>query len=155
VALSPGETPRGSAWATRQLYVAHFAVTDTAGGRFRAASRTSRAALDLAGAGAAPFRVWVESWSAEGDERATRLRAQEGDVAIDLTVLAAKPLVLQGDRGLSRKGPEPGNASFYYSLTRMPTHGTVRLGGETLEVSGEVVLWPELVRRTRPANRRG
>jgi predicted secreted hydrolase len=76
-------------------------------------------------------------------------------VAIDLTVLAAKPLVLQGDRGLSRKGPEPGNASFYYSLTRMPTHGTVRLGGETLEVSGEVVLWPELVRRTRPANRRG
>jgi len=37
----------------------------------------------------------------------------------------------------------------------MPTHGTVRLGGETLEVSGVVVLWPELVRRTRPANRRG
>jgi predicted secreted hydrolase len=137
IALSPAEEPRASAWATRQLYVAHFAVTDTSGSRFHAASRTSRAALGLAGAQPAPFRVWVESWSAEGDGGATRLRAQEGDVAIDLTVSPAKPVVLQGDRGLSLKGPEPGNASFYYSLTRMPTRGIVRLGAETLEVSGE------------------
>ena len=137
VALSPAEEPRSSAWATRQLYVAHFAVTDTAGGRFHAASRTSRAALGLAGAQAVSFRVWVEGWSAEGDGKATRLRAQEGDIAIDLTVSPAKPVVLQGDRGLSPKGPEPGNASFYYSLTRMPTQGTIRLGTETLEVSGE------------------
>jgi predicted secreted hydrolase len=137
VALSPTEESRSSAWATRQLYIAHFAVTDTAGGRFHAASRTSRAALGLAGAQAAPFRVWVEGWSAEGDGKATRLRAQEGDIAVDLTVSPAKPVVLQGDRGLSRKGPEPGNASFYYSFTRMPTHGTVGLGAETLEVSGE------------------
>ena len=137
VALSPNEELRESAWAMRQLYVAHFAVTDTAGGRFHAASRSSRAALGLAGAQAAPFRVWVESWSAEGERGATRLRAQEGDVAIDLSVSPSKPVVLQGDRGLSRKGPEPGNASLYYSFTRMPARGTVRLGGETLEVSGE------------------
>ncbi len=137
VALSLVEEPRASAWATRQLYVAHFAVTDTTAGRFHAASRSSRAALGLAGAQAVPFRVWVEHWSAEGEGGATRLRAQEGDVAIDLTVTPAKPVVLQGDRGLSRKGPEPGNASLYYSFTRMPALGTVRLGGETLEVSGE------------------
>jgi predicted secreted hydrolase len=137
VALSPGEEPRASAWATRQLYVGHFAVTDTAAGRFHAASRTSRAALGLSGAQAAPFRVWIENWSAEGEGEATRLRAQEGDVAIDLNVSPAKPVVLQGDRGLSRKGPEPGNASLYYSFTRMPTRGTVRLGAETLDVSGE------------------
>ena len=137
IALSPEERPRVSAWATRQLYVAHFAVTDTAAGRFHAASRTSRAALGLAGAQAAPFRVWVESWSAEGEGGATRLRAHEGDVALDLTVSPAKPVVLQGDHGLSRKGPEPGNASLYYSFTRMPARGTFRLGAETLEVSGD------------------
>ncbi|HEX6212855.1 MAG TPA: lipocalin-like domain-containing protein [Methylomirabilota bacterium] len=137
VALSPEEETRTSAWATRQLYVAHFAVTDTAGGRFHAASRASRAALGLAGARAAPFHVWVEGWSAEGEGDATRLRAQEGDVAIDLTVAPAKPAVPQGDRGLSRKGPEPGNASLYYSFTRMPARGTVRVGAETLVVSGE------------------
>jgi predicted secreted hydrolase len=137
VALSPEDEPRASAWASRQLYVAHFAVTDTSGGRFHAASRASRAALGLAGAEAAPFKVWVEDWSAEGDGVATRLRAREGDVAIDLTVSPAKPVVLQGERGLSRKGSEPGNASFYYSFTRMPARGSVRLGAETLEVSGQ------------------
>jgi predicted secreted hydrolase len=137
VALAPEEERRASAWATRQLYVAHFAVTDTAGGRFHAFSRASRAALGLAGARAAPYRIWVEGWSAEGEGGATRLRAGEGEVAIDLTVSPAKAVVLQGDRGLSRKGPEPGNASLYYSFTRMPARGVVRLGAETLEVSGE------------------
>jgi predicted secreted hydrolase len=137
VALSPIAESRESVWGTRQLYVGHFAVTDTAGERFHAFSRSSRAALGLAGAQATPLRVWVEEWSASAEGETTRLRAQEGDVAIDLTVSPGKPVVLQGDRGLSRKGPEPGNASLYYSFTRMPARGTVRLGAEMLEVSGE------------------
>jgi predicted secreted hydrolase len=42
-------------------------------------------------------------------------------------------MVLQGERGLSRKGPEPGNASYYYSFTRMPTtrHHTHRRNART------------------------
>jgi predicted secreted hydrolase len=137
IALAPGGVMRASAWATRQLYVAHFAVTDVAGGRFHAFSRGSREALGLAGASVSPFRVWIEDWSAEGHGSSARLRASDGDVALDLELSAAKPVVAQGDRGLSRKGPEPGNASFYYSFTRMPARGIVRLGRETLEVSGE------------------
>jgi len=65
-----------------------------------------------------------------------RLRAAEGDVAIDLVLASDKPVALQGDRGLSQKGPEPGNASFYYSLSRMRARGTVSVGGASLEVSG-------------------
>jgi predicted secreted hydrolase len=137
IALAPDSVVRASAWATRQLYIGHFAISDIAGGRFHAFGRSSREALDLAGASASPFRVWLDDWSAEGDGPAARLRANEGDVAIDLEVSAAKPVVAQGDRGLSRKGPEPGNASFYYSFTRMPARGVVRLGRETLEVTGE------------------
>ncbi|HEV8471227.1 MAG TPA: lipocalin-like domain-containing protein [Methylomirabilota bacterium] len=137
VALAPPSEPRASAWATRQLYFAHFAVTDTMNARFHAASRVSRGALGLAGAAAAPFRVWVESWSAEGAGASPRLSARDGDVALDLELSATKPVVLQGDRGLSRKGAEPGNASLYYSFTRMPATGIVRLGAETLAVSGE------------------
>ena len=137
VALAPTEQPRASGWATRQLYFAHFAVTDTAAGRFHAFSRTGRGALGMAGAEAAPFRVWIDGWSAEGAGASPRLRASDGDVAIDLELSATKPVVLQGERGLSRKGPEPGNASFYYSFTRMPARGVVRLGAETLAVSGE------------------
>jgi len=137
IALAPDSIVRASAWATRQLYVAHFAVSDVAGRRFHAFSRSSREALGLAGASASPFRVWLDDWSAEGDGSSARLRASDGDVAIDLEVSAAKPAVPQGDRGLSRKGAEPGNASFYYSFTRMPTRGVVRVGRETLEVTGQ------------------
>jgi predicted secreted hydrolase len=130
---------RASAWGASQLYLAHFALTDTAAGRFYASSRLSREALGLAGARSRPFRVWLEDWSAAGEDPGgfpVRLRAADGDVAIDLVLERGKPVVLQGDRGWSRKGPEPGNASYYYSFTRMLAHGTVRVGTESLAVSG-------------------
>ena len=130
---------RASAWSSRQLYLAHFAVTDTTGRRFHAWSRLSREALGLAGARATPFRVWLEDWSAQSEAAGglpTRLHAAEGDVAIDLILTSDKPVALQGDRGLSQKGPEPGNASYYYSLSRMSARGTVSAGGESLPVSG-------------------
>jgi predicted secreted hydrolase len=57
-------------------------------------------------------------------------------MAIDLTLAAGKPPVLQGERGLSQKGPEPGNASYYYSLTRMPARGAVVVDGDSIAVSG-------------------
>jgi predicted secreted hydrolase len=130
---------RASAWSASQLYLAHFALTDTAGRRFHAWSRLSREALGLAGAQAQPFRVWLEDWSAASEAEGgvpVRLRAAAGDVALDLSLRSDKPVTLHGERGLSRKGPEPGNASYYYSFTRMPARGTVRVGGESLEVSG-------------------
>jgi predicted secreted hydrolase len=141
-ALAPpaaGGSGRASAWSASQLYLAHFALTDTAGRRFHAWSRLGREALGLAGARATPFRVWLEDWSAESaapDGLPVRLRAAEGDVAIDLVLTSEKPVALQGDRGLSRKGPEPGNASYYYSRSRMSARGTVRAGGEPLPVTG-------------------
>lgn len=138
-ALAPAMPARQSAWATRQAWLAHFTVSDVEGGRFRSFERWSRGAVDLAGARAEPFKVWVKDWSAEavgGQAPPMRLTAAEGDVGIDLVLQQGKPAVLQGDRGLSRKSAEVGNASYYYSLTRMPAAGTVRLGGERFAVRG-------------------
>jgi predicted secreted hydrolase len=149
-----GETGSRSPWRTRHAYMAHFAVSDITGARFEAAQRFARDAVGLAGARAEPFRVWTGDWeaaavsgagAAAGPETSgvappnalpLRLRAAEGDVAIDLVLQPGKPPVLQGDAGLSRKGPEPGNASYYYSLTRLPTSGTIRIGGRTHAVTG-------------------
>jgi predicted secreted hydrolase len=125
-----------SDWRSRHAYMAHFAVSDISGRRFHAAERFSRAAVGLAGAEAAPFRVWLEDWSAAGEFFPLRLAAADADVAIDFVLAGGKPMVLQGERGLSQKGPEPGNASYYYSLTRMPTTGTIRMGGRTYRVAG-------------------
>jgi len=136
-ALAPGMPVRSSAWATRQAWLAHFTVSDVQGGKFHSFERWSRGAVGLAGAQADPFRVWVKDWTAEGKPPGMHLTASAGEAGIDLVLQAGKPPVLQGERGLSRKSAEPGNASYYYSLTRMPTTGTVRLGDERFPVTGE------------------
>ena len=139
IALAPGEAEPDSAWRTRQIYMGHFAVSDPLGVGHQAFERFSRAAVGLAGAQTKPFRVWLEDWSFRGDEGAIfplRLQAQEEGVSLDLTLKAGKPRVLQGDRGLSQKSAEPGNASYYYSYTRLPTQGSLVLEGKTFNVSG-------------------
>jgi predicted secreted hydrolase len=138
----PGAQPaRASAWGTDQVYMAHFAVTDVAGGTHHSFERFSRGAAGLAGAQAAPFRVWLEDWEIAGpDIGQARLRAAAagaaGELRLDLTLRDLKGPILQGDRGYSRKGPEPGNASYYYSLPRIETAGTVVLRGQTWAVTG-------------------
>jgi predicted secreted hydrolase len=138
-ALAAEVAARDSAWGTAHVYMAHLALTDVETGRLYAFERFSRAALGLAGARAEPFQVWVEDWSVEGqnpDGLPMRLWAGQSELTLDLQLRSAKPIVLQGDHGLSHKGPEAGNASYYYSLTRMPTEGTIRIADETFQVSG-------------------
>ena len=121
----------------------HFALTDVDRSEHHAFERFSRAAPGLAGglagARATPFKVWLEDWSLTGDADGPfplRLRAADGDIAIDLTLTPLKPLVLQGDQGLSRKSAEPGNASYYYSVTRLATHGSVTTPHGTFTTTG-------------------
>ncbi|MFP2908744.1 lipocalin-like domain-containing protein [Pyxidicoccus sp. 3LFB2] len=139
-ALAPTTPARESAWGARDVYLGHFTVTDVAGGGFHPAERFSRSAMGLAGASAKPFKVWLEDWEATSVGEATwpvRLRAETDAVALELLLEPGKPPVLQGDKGLSQKGPERGNASYYYSMTRMPSRGTVQVDGRTYTVKGE------------------
>ena len=129
--------PRSSDWATDQVYMAHFALTDVAGKRFQTFERFERGAAGLAGAQASPFDVWLDDWSVEQVEPNTyRLRASQGDLALDLQLQDRKGPVFQGDQGYSQKGPDPGNASYYYSLTWPETSGTVRVGEAVYQVNG-------------------
>lgn len=139
IALTPEIEDSESDWRSRQIYMGHFAVTDVAEGRHHAFERFSRAGVGLAGAQAKPWRVWLEDWSFTGpeqDEFPLRVRAREQDIALDVTVEPAKPMVLQGDRGLSQKSAEPGNASYYYSYTRLQTQGSVMIDGQSFTVEG-------------------
>lgn len=130
-------TERTSDWGTDQLYLAHFALTDVAGNTFYHDERFSRGAADLAGAEALPYRVWLEDWQVrETAPDRYEMRANAGDFAIAFELIDPKGPVLQGIDGYSQKGPEPGNASYYYSLTRLQTSGTVRVGDTSYEVSG-------------------
>ena len=139
IALSPTAPPTDSPWRANQVYMGHFALTDVADNRHYGFERFSRGALGLAGAQTTPFRVWLEDWTLAGteiDAFPLRIRAREDDIALDLTLDAGKPVVLQGDQGLSQKSAEPGNASYYYSHTRLPTQGIVSVGRRNFTVSG-------------------
>ena len=139
-ALTPSVPPAQSDWRSNQVYIAHFAVTDADREKFFAAERFSRGALGLAGAQASPFRVWIEDWEIAAREAGTpehwRLRASDPGFSLELELTAAKPPVLNGDAGLSQKSAEPGNASYYYSMTRWMTEGSLQLGDDTFPVSG-------------------
>jgi predicted secreted hydrolase len=137
--LTPKPVDRASAWGANAIYMAHLAVADVQTGRFYAFDRFSRNAAGLAGASGEPFRVFLDDWSVEGSDpegMTMRMRAAEGELALDLTATSRKPPALQGDKGFSQKGAEAGNASYYYSLTRMATSGTISIGNEHHTVQG-------------------
>ncbi len=125
-------------WSTNQLYMAHFAVTDVASAEHYAYERFSRGAAGLAGTRSDPFRVWIEDWEIAGIRGAdsVRIRAEADEIGLDLVLSRTKPIVLQGEEGYDRKGSQPGNASFYYSMTRMATSGTIHAAGTAVDVNG-------------------
>jgi predicted secreted hydrolase len=139
-ALEPRLPQRSSLWASRDVWFAHLAVGDATRGSFAAAERFERGAMGLAGARSDPFAAWVGDWRLESVEESEtfpmRLVASADEIAIDLIVAPEKPIVFQGDRGLSQKGPEPGNASYYYSVTRLSASGSLIVDGEVVSVNG-------------------
>lgn len=137
----PGPAPQPpSAWDSDTLWMAHFALTDRAGNTHRAFERFSRGAPGLAGVAAAPWRVWLDDWQVTGsatpDSFPWQLQAGEAGLGLSLQLQPGKDPVLQGEAGLSRKSATAGNASYYYSYTRMPASGVLRLGDERIPVQG-------------------
>ncbi|WP_119072989.1 lipocalin-like domain-containing protein [Aggregatilinea lenta] len=139
-AITPNAPASSSEWRSNQVYMAHLTVTDVETGQFVQSQRLSRAGDALAGATTDPvFRVWLEDWQiAALDQEAqhTQITAATTDAALDLTLEQVKPPALQGDEGLSPKGGEPGNASYYYSLSRLITRGEITVDGTPYAVSG-------------------
>lgn len=134
---------RTSDLATNQFYMAHFAITSQPANQHLSFERFSRAAAGLAGATGDPiYQVWLEDWSAK-QTAAQRYQLQataqhtSGAVALNLTLQETRPPLYQGNQGLSQKGPEPGNANYYYSLVNLQTSGSLTFAGQSFQVTGE------------------
>jgi predicted secreted hydrolase len=125
-----------SAFAPKQLVFAHCAVADMRLGRLRHDQRAARAGLALADTETGNTRVWVEDWSLQltADGYIARLPARDFDMA--LTFRSTQPILLEGERGFSRKGPKPKQASHYYSQPHLAVSGTLGIRGKTLRVTG-------------------
>jgi predicted secreted hydrolase len=135
------DTPRSvSRWRNNQIYMAHLTLTDVKAERFYSDERFSRAGNGLAGAADNKYQVWLHDWSAAAVDDADfpiRLQAKSDQFAIDLLVQNQKKRALQGKQGLSQKSEKPGNASYYYSYTRLATEGNLTIGGDKFTVVGD------------------
>jgi len=138
-----------SHWRTRQVYMAHFAVTDAARKQFQFSQKYSRSALGLAGAEAQLLHVWLDDWKLDLDDPnpansgsaapVWKLQATGGDYGLSLEGPSSPP-VLNGNQGLSVKSNEPGGASYYYSIPRIAVRGQIARAGVAASVHGEAWL---------------
>jgi len=127
-----------SAWRAREIYVAHFAVTDVARQRFRSEQKLSRAALGLAGAQAVPLHVWLDDWALKGSGSSWELHATQPGYSIDLTLEPQSAPVLNGEAGLSRKSDQAADATYYYSMPRLDVRGRLLTDADvSIAVEGE------------------
>ena len=128
-------TSTSSRFVMDDLKFAHFAVTDIQNKHFYYDSRVSRGAFGEAGFGKGDRLAWIDDWVLSfGPD--FHLSAATPDYSLDLQLRAEKPPLLQGDKGLSQKADGEGRASYYYSMTRLVTSGSMKIGNETYQVTG-------------------
>ncbi len=126
--------------AAKQLIVAHAAVTDLQGRKLLYDQQAAREGMEIARAGLMETDLKLRQWSLQRDGEAYRLRLQAQDFAFDLQLSPTQATLLQGDAGLSRKGPLPEQASYYYSEPQLRVLGKLGLRGQALDVTGKAWL---------------
>ena len=128
-------------WAIRDVYLAHFTLTDVSADQFLYAERVSRKGPGLAGADEKGMHVWLLNWMAKMEGKKVRLEARHQGMELSLDLVPRKPLVFHGKNGLSRKGPATGQASYYFSYTDLETRGAVKTGMSQTPISVNGVSW--------------
>jgi len=126
----PGKAapPDAGAWDPKQIYLAHLAFSDLDGREFFHTERLNRAGPGLAGADFADRRYWNGNWSVDWIDflpGKQKLQAVADNLILQLELTPAKPFVVNGENGISQKGPARGEASHYVSFTRLEARGKV------------------------------
>jgi predicted secreted hydrolase len=130
--------PLASRFAARQLVFAHAAITDVQGKRLWHDQRIARAGFGVAEAAEDDTRVKLRDWSlARAADGSYAARLPSRDFAIDLRFVGTQPPLVQGRDGLSRKGPLPEQASYYYSVPQLAASGELVLQGRRFAVQGK------------------
>ncbi len=127
-----------SAFAPRQVLLAHAALADPAAGRLRHDQAIARTGFGVVDASTADTDVRLNRWSFRRDPATGRYRGiiAARSFTLDVTATPTQPLLLQGDAGLSRKGPDPAQASYYYSQPQLTVTATILRDGATQQRTG-------------------
>lgn len=125
-----------SPWDVKDIFLAHFAITDENNKTFHYFEKLNRSGLNSAGARLDHYYVFNENWSVEQLGNQYVLKADTSDFGLHLLLTSVKPPVVHGKDGVSQKASCKGCASHYYSMTRLKSEGYVYLKGQAIPVSG-------------------
>jgi len=128
-------------WDSNQLWMVHAALTTPEQHRFE--QRFARGGIGQAGVSLnskeKTFSAWLDDWQWRSESEGlfpSQLHFSVGESAIKMQLDSGYRWVLHGDQGYSRKS-EHGQASYYYSQPKISIRGTVQVGDETIELSGQ------------------
>jgi len=122
-----------SAFAAKELIIAHAAVSDPRRDGLWHEQRIARSALGLAGAARDTTNVWLDRWQLRGDGTTWQTTLAGDALSLSLELTATQPPLVNGEAGLSRKGPDPLSASWYYSIPHLRVQGTLGRGNARAE----------------------
>lgn len=142
--------------AARHLLFAHAAITDVRSARLHHDQRMHRwngappgspLAQQHAFASDADTAVHLNHWHLQRDPSGRyQTRISGNALGIELTAQPTQPLLLQGDQGFSRKGPDPSQSSFYITHPQLAVQGQLRIDGRMVQITGRAWLdheWAE------------
>jgi predicted secreted hydrolase len=125
-----------SRFAAKQLLFAHAAFTDIAAQKHWHDQRIARTGFGIAQTSELTTDVKLRDWmlkrNADGSYT-SRIPAR--DFTLDLQFTPTQPLLLQGNQGLSRKGPDVKQASYYYSQPQLGTQGSIAQPGKAFAIN--------------------
>jgi predicted secreted hydrolase len=128
-----------SRFAARHVLFAHAALTALSTQQHLHDQRLARwSGAPSAAAAAAKLdqgAVHIGRWRLRDEGQAWTVQAQAHGFALDLRLLRTQPLLLQGDAGFSRKGPQMRQASHYVSEAQLHVQGSIQVGGQSLAVN--------------------
>jgi predicted secreted hydrolase len=136
-----------SPFAASQLVFAHAAVTELKRGRLRHDQRIARSGFGIAQAAEADTAVRLRDWQlqrdAGGDGASSyraRVHSDSAGFGFALRLATTQPVLLQGKQGFSQKGPQPDQASHYYSQPQLAVSGNLTLDGQVQAMRGRAWL---------------
>lgn len=132
------KTPRinKSRWALDNLYFSHFSVYSSKTKKHYFSEKFSRGALGQAGASTERFKVWIDDWKAENVNEKISIFAKKDKLYLDFELEPKKKPVIHGKNGISQKSAGVGQASHYYSFTRLKVNGSLSVEGNRIRVHG-------------------
>ena len=125
-----------SNFAAKQLMFAHAAVTDVSAKKIWHDQRIARDGFGVASSSQLDMNVKLRDWSLKADGNKYVAELPATDFGLTLQFTETQSVLLQGKSGLSRKGPDDKQASYYYSQPQLTTTGKLRVQGKTFDVQG-------------------